>query len=218
VSLKAMLPMLTYLRAEGIALSASTVVSRGPVDLAIGRYRDYLVHERGLAQLTIHNYINAVRPFLRSALSRDGAKINWESLNAAKVTAFVVARTPSQSRNVASTTVTALRSFLGYLYANGLIKQQLTAAVPAVAGWRLAALPKTLQPREVQALLEECDRRVLARSLFEGKAIRLSRYHVRKMSARQWSLICAGAAPRRQRIVVYSSASEHLTAHLEESG
>ncbi len=159
VSLKAMLPMLSYLRAEGIALSASTLISRGPVDLAIDRYRDYLVHERGLARLTIHNYINAVRPFLLSELSRDGAKINWESLNAARVTAFVVARTPSQSRSVARTTVTALRSFLGYLYANGLIKEQLTAAVPAVAGWRLAALPKTLQPREVQALLEACDRR-----------------------------------------------------------
>ena len=159
LSMKAMLPMLTYLRAEGITFAASNGVSRGPIDFAIGQYRDYLVHERGLAQLTIHNYINAVRPFLVRELSRDGGKINWESLNAARVTAFVVARTPSQSRSLASTTVTALRSFLGYLYTEGLIKQQLTAAVPTVAGWRLAALPKTLQPREVQALLEACDRR-----------------------------------------------------------
>ena len=159
VSLRAMLPLLSYLRDKGIALSVSTVVSRGPIDSAIDRYRDYLVHERGLAQLTIHNYINAVRPFLVSELSREGEKINWESLNAAKVTAFVVARTPSQSRSLASTTVTALRSFLGYLFAKNLIKQQLTAAVPTVAGWRLAALPKTLQPREVQALLAACDRR-----------------------------------------------------------
>jgi integrase/recombinase XerD len=158
-SLKAMLPMLTYLRAEGIALSASTVVNRGPIDLAIDRYCDYLVRERGLARLTVRHYTNAVRPFLRSELSSDGAKINWESLDAARVTAFVVTRTPSQSRSVASTTVTALRSFLGYLYANGLIKRQLTAAVPAVARWRLAALPKALQPREVQALLAACDRR-----------------------------------------------------------
>jgi integrase/recombinase XerD len=121
VSMKAMLPMLTYLRAEGITFAASNGVSRGPVDFAMDQYRDYLVHERGLAQLTIHNYINAVRPFLVSELSRDGDKINWESLNAARVTAFVVARTPSQSRSLASTTVTALRSFLDYLYTEGLI-------------------------------------------------------------------------------------------------
>ena len=133
--------------------------NRGPIDDAIDRYRDYLVHERGLAQLTVRHYTNAVRPFLRNELSSDATKINWESLDAARVTAFVVARTPSQSRSVARTTVTALRSFLGYLYANGLIKQQLTAAVPAVARWRLAALPKALQPREVQALLATCDRR-----------------------------------------------------------
>jgi integrase/recombinase XerD len=159
VSRKAMLPMLTYLRAVGVTLAASSGVSAGPVDFATEQYRNYLIHERGLAQLTIHNYINAVRPFLVSELSRDGDKIHWESLNAARVTAFVVARTPSQSRSLASTTVTALRSFLGYLYIEGLIKQQLTTAVPTVAGWRLAALPKTLQPREVQALLEACDRR-----------------------------------------------------------
>lgn len=92
-----MLPMLTYLRDEGIAPSASTVVNRGPIDLAIDRYRDYLDHERGLAQLTVRHYTDAIRPFLRRELSRDGAKINWESLDAARVTAFVVARTPSQS-------------------------------------------------------------------------------------------------------------------------
>lgn len=159
VSMKAMLPMLTFLRAEGITFAASNGVSRGSVDSAIDQYRDYLVHERGLAQFTIHNYTNAVRLFLVSEFSRDGDKISWESLNAARVTAFIVARTPTQSRSLASTTVTALRSFLGYLYISGLIKQQLTAAVPTVAGWRLAALPKTLQPREIKALLKACDRR-----------------------------------------------------------
>jgi len=151
--------MHAYLKAQGISLSASTVVDNGPIDAAIDRYRHYLVHERGLGQLTVRHYSNAVRPFLLNELSSDGTRMNWESVDAARVTAFVVARTPSQSRSVASTTVTALRSFLGYLYVNGLIKQQLTAAVPAVAGWRLAALPKTLQPREVQALLAACDRR-----------------------------------------------------------
>src|SRR5664279_3394055 len=55
---------------------------------------------------------------------------------------------------------------------------------------------------------------VLAPSLFEGRAIRLSRYRVRKMSATQWSPICAEDGPQARRIVVYSSASEHLTALL----
>jgi site-specific recombinase XerD len=159
LSLKAMHPMQAYLKAQGISLSASTVVDSGPIDAAIDRYRHYLVYERGLGQLTVRHYTNAVRPFFLNELSSDGTRINWESVDAARVTAFVVARTPNQSRSVARTTVTALRSLLGYLYANGLIKQQLTAAVPAVAGWRLAALPKTLQPSEVRALLAACDRR-----------------------------------------------------------
>lgn len=139
--------------------------------------------------MTIHNYINAVRPFLVSELSHNEDKINWESLNTAKVTAFVVARTPSQARSLASTTVTALRSFLGYLYIEGLTKQQLTAAVPMVAGWRLAALPKTLQPRQVQAKLEACDRRTRI-----GRRARLSYPNVQYTF--QVLVHRAGLAPR----------------------
>ena len=159
LTMKAMRPMLTYLKDKGYPLWLDAEVTSDPVNVAIDRYRQYLVHERGLAQLTVRHYTDAARPFLQNQLSTDGTEIDWQSLGAARVTAFVVACTPSQSRSVARMTVTALRSLLRYLYVNGLIKQQLTAAVPAVAGWRLAALPKSLQPSEVRALLAACDRR-----------------------------------------------------------
>jgi integrase/recombinase XerD len=157
LSMKAMRPMLTYLKDKGVSLRSSGERTRQPVDGAIDCYRQYLLHERGLGQRTVKLYSNAIRPFVRNHLS--GNAINWESLDAAKVTAFVVARTPSQSRSLARITVTALRSFLGFLHVTGLIAKRLTAAVPSVAGWRLAALPKALQPGEVQALLASCDRR-----------------------------------------------------------
>lgn len=56
-------------------------------------------------------------------------------------------------------TVTALRSLLGFLHVDGLIPRRLTAAVPSVAGWRLAGLPKALTPTEIEALFASCDRR-----------------------------------------------------------
>jgi integrase/recombinase XerD len=90
-----------------------------------------------------------------------GNTIKWESLDAAKVTAFVVTHIPGQSRSLAGITVTALRSFLGFLYVSGQIAQPLTSAIPSIAGWRLSALPKALQPGEVQALLASCDRRTI---------------------------------------------------------
>jgi site-specific recombinase XerD len=52
-----------------------------------------------------------------------------------------------------------LRSFLSFLHVDGHIARSLTAAVPSVAGWRLAGLPKGLTPKDIQALFASCDRR-----------------------------------------------------------
>jgi integrase/recombinase XerD len=159
LSAKAMRPMLTSLRDQGVLLTPAPAVALPPVEVALARYREYLVHERGLGHATARNYVDAVRPFLRRRLSPDGDALDWDSLDAADVTAFVVARTPSQSRCAAKMTVTALRSLLGFLHVDGLIARRLTGAVPSVAGWRLAGLPKALTPAEIQALFASCDRR-----------------------------------------------------------
>ena len=57
---------------------------------------------------------------------------------------------------------TRLRALLRYLYVEGLVPEALTGAVPSVAHWRLASLPKALGPRQVARLLESCDRRSCA--------------------------------------------------------
>jgi site-specific recombinase XerD len=51
---------------------------------------------------------------------------------------------------------TALRAFLRYLYVCGACAVDLAAAIPAVAHWRLASLPRTLTPEEVERLLTTC--------------------------------------------------------------
>jgi len=85
--------------------------------------------------------------------------IQADSLDAAAVIGFVVARTSTQSRGAARLTVTALRSVLGYLHVEGVVSCALVGAVPAVAGWRLAGLPKGITPAAVRALVASCDRR-----------------------------------------------------------
>jgi integrase/recombinase XerD len=55
--------------------------------------------------------------------------------------------------------VTTLRSFLRFLQQRGLLSTDLAAAVPGVAGWRLAHLPKALPTEQVERLLASCDRR-----------------------------------------------------------
>lgn len=159
LSAKGMRPLLACLHDQGVSFAPSPAPVHGPVDVAIDRYRQYLVQERGLGYATARHYVDAVRPFLSGRLSPDGLALDWTSLDAAAVTAFVVARTPRQSRSAAKMTVTALRSLLGFLHVDGLIPRRLTAAVPSVAGWRLAGLPKALTPTEIEALFASCDRR-----------------------------------------------------------
>ena len=55
--------------------------------------------------------------------------------------------------------VTALRSLLRFLHVHGALESNLVVAVPAVAGWRQAGVPKFISPRELRILVNSCDRR-----------------------------------------------------------
>jgi integrase len=48
---------------------------------------------------------------------------------------------------------------LGFLHVEGLVASSLVGAVPSVASWRLADLPRGLGSGEVKGLLGACDRR-----------------------------------------------------------
>ena len=59
----------------------------------------------------------------------------------------------AQSKNL----VTALRMFLRFLIARGDCPTGLDYAIPTVAGWRLAVLPKYLPAHDVERLIHSCD-------------------------------------------------------------
>jgi site-specific recombinase XerD len=126
-----------------------------PAEALLGRYQRYLVIERGLVPETGRGYADAVRPFL--AGRQDAGGLGLRDLTAADVTAFVLAACPGRPKGTAELTVTALRSLLGFLHVAGLIDEPLGHVVPAVASWRLAGVPRALEPGQVAALLASCD-------------------------------------------------------------
>jgi len=150
-------PLLVYLRGLGVVPRQEVLAPVGAVEVALERYRRYLLVERGLSVITARVYVDAVRPFLAGRVSGDGLGLVLRGLDAGDVTAFVVARCPALSRGAAKQTTTALRSLLVYLHVEGQIGRPLAAAVPSVAGWRLAGLPKGLAPDHGRAPLA-CDR------------------------------------------------------------
>ncbi len=153
VTARAMAPLLAYLRALGVAPSASPARPSTRAEVLGERFRAFLAVKPRMAQ-TVTGYVDAVKPFL-AGLDDDG--LDLRDLSAGWVTAFVVAHCPGQSRGAAKMTVTALRSLLGFLHVEGLVAGSLLGAVPSAASWRLSGLPRFLEPGQAQTLLDSCD-------------------------------------------------------------
>ena len=124
------------------------------------RYRSYLTDERGLAAMSIRNYIAVADTFLSSlGLASLDRETELAETTTAMVSAFVLEQCQRGKVASAKAMTTRLRSFLRYLYLEGLTPTPLVGAVPTVASWRQASLPKALARGEVLRLLKNCDRR-----------------------------------------------------------
>jgi site-specific recombinase XerD len=155
-SLKALQPLLAYLAPLGV-LPIPQEVPPDPVEELLGRYRAWLLVERGVTPGTARGYLDCVRPFVATRASGDA--LEFARVTAADVTAFVLAACPGRAVGSAKLIVCALRSLLRWLHLTGTVPVSLAAAVPSVAGWRLSGLPKGLEPGQLRRLLAGCDRR-----------------------------------------------------------
>lgn len=157
LSPKAMSPLLAYLRGLGVAPAPSPVEPATPAGALLKRYRRYLVQERGLAASTVAAYSHVARLYLFYR-SPEG-DLDLEHVGAGEVIDFVTAECKARTIGSAKYIVCGLRAWLRFLYVEGHTANQLATAVPSVAGWSLAGVPKCLSRREVSALLASCDRR-----------------------------------------------------------
>ncbi len=150
----------------------------GPAELdqLLGRYREYLIQERGLAGPTVAGYQTVARQFLaRIAQSRS---FDLSQIDGRTVSQFVV--DAGQRRCIGSTKhlVTGLRSLLRFLYLAGHTSA-LGETVPKVAGYRGSALPRALPSGHLDRLLASCDRATAEGRRDRGILILLARLGLR---------------------------------------
>lgn len=146
--------LVEYLRLVGVPVADRPQPAADAADEVLAGFAGYEITERGLSARTVDRSVRAVRPFVQSRL-RDG-RVVLESLTSAEITAFVVDQVRADRRS-APHLVTALRSLLRYLQVTGVTPVGLVTAVPSVARWKLAGLPKALPAGQVEALLASCD-------------------------------------------------------------
>jgi integrase/recombinase XerD len=126
-----------------------------PVAVLVEEFRGFLGGERGLASETRRCYGNHARAFL--TWLPQPVDVALAELSAGLVTGYVVEYCRGRNSESAKAMVTALRSLLRFLHVTGRVPDSLVGAVPAVANWRLAGLPRTLSAEQVEALIGGCD-------------------------------------------------------------
>lgn len=148
--------LIGYLGGIGVVVRPAAVV-----ETTIGRllreYAEYLSRERFLGASTIRGYTDFAREFSTVRFGTQSPR--WDHLTPSDITDFVLEESRRRSIGYLKHEVTGLRSLLRFLHVRGQVPHDLADCVPAVAGWRLASLPKALEPDQVARLFRTGDRR-----------------------------------------------------------
>jgi site-specific recombinase XerD len=144
-----------WLRDQGVIegrLAASADASG--IEAMVREYAAWLREERGLAQTTTENYAGVVRRFLEDKYGTGNPQL--ASIHASEVADYIRRNAPrDRTFAAAKNIVTTLRSFFRFARYRGYIETNLAAAVPSVAGWSMATIPRAMSAENVKRLLSE---------------------------------------------------------------
>jgi integrase/recombinase XerD len=115
-------------------------------------FHDWMYQQRGTCARTFDNYARHIRELL----VRVGERV--DALDARTLRQFVLEGSQTCGWASAKQRTTALRMFLRFLIAEGHCASGLAGAIPVLAHWRLASLPRYLPEADVERLIASCDR------------------------------------------------------------
>jgi len=154
----ALVHLLSVLRTNGVSPEKpSRLPSATAVELDV--FGTYLTEVRGLRMVTRDTHLQYVRDFLLDRFGFGDVEIG--SLEPADIVQFIMGYTAGWKPGSVRTVCNSLRSYLRYKAVVGTHTGALIAAIPCVAQWRLAGLPKALSALEVQTLLSAFDRKTV---------------------------------------------------------
>lgn len=117
---------------------------------SVVRFEQWMLQHRGAHERTLSNYRRVILALLDEA--HEVAHID-----ATLVREFVLRRAGAGFRRRPRADVTALRMFIRFLASTGQCPGALEGAVPNVASWRLAPLPRYLPAEDVERVIDGCD-------------------------------------------------------------
>ena len=137
-----------FLRLQRQIAEAEATLPRKPALLHL--FEHWMQTHRGVNPSTLNNY----QPHIVALLSTLGESA--EHLQASALHAFILTYAQGRSHALTKKRVTAIRMFLRFLIATERCRPCLEAAIPAIAEWPLARLPRYLRPEDVERVLAGC--------------------------------------------------------------
>jgi len=155
IGMKPMRRLVAHLRAQGI-VPEQPLPKRTEAAALAHRFGEYLKQHRALMPATVSRDVPVVQEFLEDCFGRGPLRLH--ALGEKDVTRFVLGKADRVTPRTQQTHMSVLRSFFRFLLEQGEIAVDLIGAVPTVARWRLAGVPKYLSPKQVELVLASCDR------------------------------------------------------------
>jgi len=194
------------------------------LEVLVQAFDDYLTSARGLAHITRDHYLPLVRRFLQERFGT--GPLVFQALTIHDVTQFLLRQAATVSPRHAQSIVSALRTFCRFLVQRGDLSPDLAAAIPAVADWRLATVPKALPPEQVTQLLQSCNQNhptgqrdytivlLMARlGLRPGEVVAMM---LEDLDWEEGTLLVRGKGGRRDRLPLPQDVGEALVTYLAD--
>ena len=173
-ALKRLLDLLCH---AGALAEHAVPLAKTPAQQCTDAFGLYLRQERARAPTTVTYYLEFVSRFLRDRFA--GGPVALAALDAADVIGFVQRQAASRQPMRAQLLTTARRSFLHDARDRGDLSLDLAAAVPTVAPWSMASLPRSLPPEHVELVLAPCHRQTAIGRRDDAMLLRLARRGLR---------------------------------------
>jgi site-specific recombinase XerD len=147
---------LDHLRKRDVVPARKLIPDKSSLTDILSRYENYLRSERGLVTTTIIGYQPFVRKFLVERFHKQ--PYLFGEVKPSDISNFVLRHSHSMSLRRAQLMTTVFRSFFRFLFLKGELQVDLAVSVPTVADWRLSTVPKYLTSKEIDRVLQACNR------------------------------------------------------------
>jgi integrase/recombinase XerD len=207
---------LQYLRVEEVAREEATSSARQVHPLVAG-FGAWMRRHRGATTTTLRIYGRIVTDAL-GALGDDPSAFDARGLRD-----FVLERSRTHGRSKAKQVMTAMRAWLRHLVASGACAP-LEGAIPTIAFWRMASLPRYLSSADIDRVIMTCDPSTASGTRNRAILLLLARLGLRAgdvaalclqdLNWRQATVAVSGKSRRGSRLPLPQEVGDAILAYL----